>query len=412
MIPDKKHIIIVGAGFGGITAMKRLVKKLPSDFSVILVDRHHHQLYTPALYEIASVPREITQDGMLRSSILLPIKDMIQSKSVTHIVDEFIGLDPARKTIQLQNAGAMAYEYLILALGSETSYFDIPGLRGYGFPFKNFIDAIRMRNVIETSLKEEKELHIVVGGAGSAGVELVAEFVNFICIMQEKLMPDANKCSIFFTLIEAAPDILPGFEPWVIALAKKRLHKLGVTLKTGATIASVSETHITFGNGEMQKKDILIWTGGVKGPAIFHTMGLEISSKDSLIVDEYLRAKEPSGVIFAIGDNAMCMNPFTQKPVVGNVPAAEQEAKTVAMNVVRAIAGKPLIPFKHRKKYPFVLAVGKKYAIADLVIVRCWGLGGWIAKQLIELRYALIVLPFKKAILFWWRSVFVSRAND
>ena len=409
---EKKHIVIVGAGFGGITAMKRLAKKLPLDFSLILIDRHHHQLYTTALYEIASIPRELTEDNILRSSILLPIEDLIGSKPVTHIADEFINLDLTKKTIQLQNTGILTYEYLILALGSETSYFDIPGLREHGLPLKNFDDAIRMRNTIEELLKKKEELHIAVGGAGSAGVELVAEFVNFICVMQETLIPDAKKCSVFFTLIEAAPDILPGFEPWVITLAKKRLSELGITIKTNTVITSVSETHITFKNGETQKKDILIWTGGVKGPTIFRSIGLEISPKDSLVVDEYLRVKEPSGTIFAIGDNATCINPHTQKPVVWNVPAAEEEAKVAATNVLRAIAGKPMMPFKPWKKYPFVLAVGKKYAIADLIIFRFWGLSGWIAKQLIGLRYALSVLPFKKAITLWWRSVFVSRAND
>lgn len=412
MVTEKKHIIIVGAGFGGIAAMRHLIKKLPSDFSLILVDRYHHQLYTPALYEIASIPQEIAEDGMLRSSILLPIQDMIQGQAVTHIVDEFIGLNSVLKTVQLQHMGALTYEYLILALGSETSYFDIPGLREHGLPLKNFDDAIRMRNAIEGLLKKGEELNIAVGGAGSAGVELVAEFVNFICIMQEKLLPDAKKCSVFFTLIEAAPDILPGFDAWIVALARKRLSELGVAIKTNMAIASVSETHITFKNGETQKKNILIWTGGVKGPAIIRTLGLEISSKDSLIVDEYLRAKEPSGAIFAIGDNATCINPHTQKPVVWNVPAAEEEAKIVAINVLRAITGKPLIPFMPWKKYPFVLAVGKKYAIADLIIFRFWGLSGWIAKQIIELRYVLSVLPFKKAITLWWQSVFVSRSND
>ena len=412
MITERKNIIIVGAGFGGITAMRLLAKKLPPHFSLILVDRHHHQLYTPALYEIASIPQEMTEDSTLRSSILLSIKEMIHGKPVTHIVDEFVGFDSDPKTIRLKNTGTLTYEYLILALGSETSYFDIPGLQEYGLPLKNFDDAIRMRNAIEYLLKKNEEVHIAVGGAGSAGVELVAEFVNFICIMQEKLLPNVKKCSVTFTLIEAAPDILPGFDPWVIALTKKRLSELGIIIKTNTTITSVSETLITFKNGETQKKDILIWTGGVKGPAIFRSMGLEISSKGSLVVDEYLRTKEPSGAIFAIGDNATCVNPHTQKPVVWNVPVAEEEAKIVAHNVLRLIAGKPMIRFKPWKKYPFVLAVGKKYAIADLIIFRFWGLSGWVAKQLIELRYALSVLPLKKAIPLWWRSVFVSRAND
>ncbi len=412
MANEKKRIVIIGAGFGGITAMRHLAKHLPSDFSIMLIDKHHHQLYTPALYEIASMPREITEDSMLKSSILLPIEYMADKASVTFVCDEFTGLDTARKTVTLTHTGTVSYEYLILALGSETAYFDIPGLRENALPLKTFDDAIRMRNAIEDLLKQKEEINISVGGAGSAGIELVAEFVNFICMMKEKLMPDAKKCSIFFTLIEAAPQILPGFEPWVVTLAKKRLQELGITIKTNTAITSVSQNEITFKNGEKQPKDILIWTGGVKGPSIFRTLGLEASPKDSLMVDGYLRAKDPSGVIFVVGDSAIFTNPHTQKPVVWNVPAAEQEAKSAAVNILRAIKEKPLIPFIPSRKYPFILAVGKKYAIADLVIFRFWGLSGWIAKQLVEFRYGLSVLPLKKALMLCWRSMFVSQAND
>ena len=412
MAIEKKNIIIIGAGFGGITAMNHLAKKLPSDFSLILIDKHHHQLYTPALYEIASIPREITEDTILRASILIPIKDMIRKKNTAFICDEFIGLDSRIQTIQLQRTGNLAYEYLILALGSETAYFDIPGLSEHALPLKTFDDAIRMRNAIEEKLQKKQDLHITVAGAGSAGIELVAEFVNFICVMREKLFPDSKKCSAFFTLIEAAPDILPGFEQWVVTLTKKRLADLGIMVKTNTTITSVTEAHITFKNGETQVKDILIWTGGVKGPTRFHSIGMEVSPKDSLIVDENLRAKEASNRIFAIGDNATVTNPFTQKPVTWNVPAAESQAKIAAENIIRSIAGKSLIPFKPPKKYPFVLAIGKKYAIADLIIFRFWGFSGWFTKQLVELRYALSVLPLKKALLFCWRSLWVSQAND
>ena len=412
MATEKKNIVIVGAGFGGIMAMKQLAKKLPAGFSLILIDRRHHQLYTPALYEIASMPKEMTEDTMLKSSILIPIEDIIREKPVTFICDDFISLDSSTKTIQLRKTGTLPYEYLVLALGSETAYFDIPGLREYGLALKTFDDSIRMRNAIEEILKKKDQLHIAVGGAGSAGVELVAEFVNFICMMREELMPTSKKCSVSFTLIEAAPDILPGFEPWVVELTKRRLRELGIAIKTNTTITAVSATEIIFKNGQTQPKDILIWTGGVKGPALFRAIGLEVSPKDSLLVDEYLRAKDPSHAVFAVGDNAACINPLTQKPLVWNVPAAEEEAKTAAINILRSIAGKQLYRFEPAKKYPFVLAVGKKYAIADLIIFRFWGLSGWIAKQTIELRYMLSVLPLGKALPLWWRSIRVSGAND
>ncbi|MDP3770526.1 MAG: FAD-dependent oxidoreductase [Candidatus Sungbacteria bacterium] len=408
----KGNIIIIGAGFGGITAALTLAKKLPSGFSLTLINRHHHQLYTPSLYEIASIPKEITQDTALKSSILIPIDHIIKGKPIIFLCDECVDVNAKEKTVTLQKTGTLPYEYLILALGSETAYFDIPGLREYALPLKTFDDALAMRNAIEDRLSKKEELRIVVGGAGSAGIELVAEFVNFVCLMKEKLLPNTKKCSVFFTLVEASPDILPGFEPWVVELAKKRLSELGIRIKTNTSIVSVSATSIAYQNGETEQSDILIWTGGVKGPSLLNRIGLQTSPKGSLLVDSYLRAHGGFERIFAIGDNATIINPHTQKPLIWNVPAAEKEAMTAVINILRIVAGRPPISFVPAKKYPFILAVGEKYAIADLLIFRFWGLSGWIAKQLVEFRYLLFILPPHKALAVWRQSITISHAND
>lgn len=412
METDQKNIIILGSGFGGITAALTLAKKLPTHTSLILVDRHHHQLYTPSLYEIASIPREITKDTMLKSSILVDITNAIRTLPITFLCDECTGLNPREKTIQLQKNGILPYEYLIVALGSETSYFDIPGMREYGLTLKTFDDAIRLRNAIEDAHKRKEELHVVVGGAGSTGVELVAEFVNFVCLIKERIANASKICAVFFTLVEATPDILPGFNPWIVATAKKRLEQLGIRIKTNAPIHSVSEHELIYKNGDREKYDILIWAGGVKGPSLLCATGLPLSPKGSLLVDEFLRVKDSDNRIFAIGDNATFINPHTQKPLVWNVPVAQEEAKIVAKNILAALRQKPLKPFIPENNYPFILAVGKKYAIADLVIIRFSGLSGWIAKQLVQLRYLFFVLPINQALRIWLSSIFVSNAND
>lgn len=225
-------------------------------------------------------------------------------------------------------------------------------------------------------------------------------------------MPDTKKCSVFFTMIEAGPDILPEFEPWIVELTKKRLHQLGIRIKTNTAIVSASATDITYKNGETEQFDILIWTGGVKGPSLLSHIGLETSPKGSIIVDSYLRANGTDGSIFAIGDNATVINPHTQKPLIWNVPAAEKEAMAAASNILHVVAGHPPKAFIPAKKYPFILAVGEKYAIADLIIFRFWGLSGWIAKQLVELYYLLSILPLRNALVVWRQSIRISRAND
>ena len=404
-----KKIIIVGAGFGGITAALKLSNLLGSfkkEYEIIIIDRYHYQLYTPALYEIAAIPSSKTSDLSFKSEILIPIDDIIKNKPIKFICDEFIGLDVKEKKIILEKGRNFEYEFLILALGSETNYFSIPGLREFSFPLKTFANAIKLRDKIEEKLEKKDKLKIVIGGAGTSGVELAAEFVNFVCSLKKadgEKKHKTNLCEVEFILIESSPEILPGLEAWVIKKTKKRLAYLGVKVKTGYFIESATETEINFKDGAKETYDILIWTGGAKGPEILKNYDFPLSEKEALKVDNYLCVKEQEN-IFAVGDNCTFFNSKTQKPLVWNVPVAEAEGKLAAKNIIKKIKGLPLDEFKPFKKYPFVLAVGKKYAVADLIWLRFFGFSGWIIKQLVELRYFLTILPFPKNIKIWARK--------
>ena len=410
---DPKNIVILGAGFGGVTTALTLAKKkqmLSPEYNIILVDRHHHQLYTPALYEIASIPRENATDTRLKSAILILITDIVAKKPIQFICDEIIGLNRNSKKIILKNS-ELPYEFLISALGSETNYFNIPGLKEESFPLKTFDDAVRLRNKIEDWMREKNAIKIVIGGAGASGVELVAEFVNFVCDIQEKTSPTSH-CRVELVLIEASPDILPGLDSWIVKKTKKRLNDLGVRIKTGTTIISVKKQELDFANGEKETFDILIWAGGVRGPIILERFGLPLSKKGALIVDEYLRAGNPEERIFAIGDNSSLINQKTGKPLIWNVPVAETEGRIVGKNIIRSIKGNPLKKFIPLKKYPFILAVGRKYAIADLIVIRVCGFFGWFLKQLVELRYLIFILPLSKAIKTWFLCMRFYTSND
>lgn len=409
----KKNIVILGAGFGGVTAALSLAKKqcaLGAEYDIILVDRHRHQLYTPALYEIASIPKENASDASLKSAILISVADIIAKKPMQFICDDVIGLDRNGKKIILKHA-ELPYEFLISALGSETNYFNIPGLKEKSFPLKTFDDAVRLRNKIENWVRKKDAIKIVVGGAGASGVELVAEFVNFVCDIQEKIALHSH-CKLELLLIEASSDILYGFDAWAVNKTKKRLARLGVRVKTGTAVTSVRNQELNFADGNKESFDILIWAGGVRGPAVIKQFDLPLSQKGALIIDEYLRAGNPEDYIFAIGDNSSLINPKTGMPLIWNVPVAEAEGRLVAKNIIRTIKNKPFKKFVPLKKYPFILAVGRKYAIADLIFFRTAGRLGWCLKQLVELRYLLYILPIKKAISIWLRGEKYFMSND
>ena len=439
MATSKKNIIIAGAGFGGITAaltLAKTIKRYEKAYEIILVDRHRHQLYTPALYEIAAIPEETAPDALLKSSILIPISDIIGGGPIKFICDEVTGLKPESQKLILKSTWELEYEFLILALGSKTNYFDIPGLKENSFPLKTYDDAKKLRNAIEDSIKKTGAVKIAVGGGGVSGVELIAEFVNFICTIREKILKTKNVCSAEFVLIEAAQEILRGFEPWVADKTRNRLTKLGIQIKTGSAISSVVPGTVTLKNGTTVSYDILIWTGGVKGPEVLKNFGLPVSDKNSVMVDEFLhpvRSQAPSapadapmahrtsnGVhaktgnerIFAIGDNSTFINPQSGKPLIWSIPVAESEGVLVAKNILRAIDGRKPKKFTPLKKYPYIFTVGSRYAIADLIFIKFSGLLGLMAKALVELRYLLFILPPKKALITWFRAVKYYSSNN
>ncbi len=411
----KKNIMILGAGFGGVTAALTIARGLgrhADEYEIVLVDRHHHQLYTPALYEIASIPAERASEDILKKSILIPTRDILAGTPVTFLSDEFTEIRKEEKKIILKGRGELSYAFLVFALGSETNYFGIEGLHEHSFALKTCDDALMLRNAIERLAAGKTLARVVVGGAGSSGVEIAAEFVNFFCALERGNAAKKLICTAQITLVEAGPEILPGFDSWTIARARNRLEKLGIAIRTGSRIQSVTRTEIIYQDATREAYDILVWTGGVKGPTILASTGMPLSDHGAFLTDEYLGVNGAKDAIFAIGDNAAVQNPATGRTVVWNVPAAEAEGKTAAKNILALIRGGSKEKFVSQKKYPFVLALGKKYAIADLGPLRTAGFFGWCVKQLVELRYLLRILPLAKAFGIWRLGIKAYTSND
>lgn len=411
----KKNIAVIGAGFGGATAAITLTQGIGGyrdEYDILLIDRHRHQLYTPALYEIAAIPAARAPHDMLKSSILIPLADITGPRAITLITDECVGIQPSRKKILLKQTGELPYEFLILALGSETNHFDIPGLAEHGFPLKTFDDARRLRAALEKIATEKPRARIIVGGAGASGVEVAAEFVNFFCAMREDNGTKKPVCNAQITLVDAGPDILPGFDARTVRRAKERLLQLGIAVRTGCKILSVAENEITYQGAAASGYDILVWTGGVKGPVALERAELALSDRGAIVTDQYLRAAGGDNFIFAAGDNAAVRDPKTGGMIVWNVPAAQDEGRIAAYNVLAAIRKRKQQKFIPQKKYPTVLALGRKYAIADISRMHIAGFLGWCVKQAAELRYLLFILPARRALAVWRLGIKIYAAND
>ena len=412
---EEKRIIVAGAGFGGVAAALTLAKDpaiARSGYDIVLIDRHPRHLYTAGLYEAAAVPRGFAKDAYLASSLGIPIAEIIRGRPIRFLHGAMAGLDVSGRRVVLDNGGALSYAYLVVALGSETNYFDIPGLHGYSIPLKSADDAVRLGNAIERAAGERPSLTILVGGAGATGVELAAELINFLCVLEKEKNPTAPACRTTVILVEASEAILPGFDARSVRRASRRLAHLGVILKTGSPIIAVSKGDITLRTGERVRYDILVWTGGIIGPALCKTFGLTLSSRGTLVTDAALRAAGAVGRIFAAGDDAGFPRPRTGKPLPATAQIAVSQGIHAARNISRVIRGKPVRRFRPQKKYPFVLAIGRKYALADLASLRIGGLPGWCIKQIVQLKYFLFILPWARALSLWWENMRLYHSND
>lgn len=421
-MPDNK-IVILGAGFGGLTAaikLGELVKSKRLEADIILVDKNPYHTYTPTLYEAAATSKDVANYLDLKSIVTMPIDKIIKGLPIKFINDEIIRIETDRSaSVYLEDGGVLTYEYLILALGSETNYFDIPGLKENSLQLKDVYDSFEVRDAAweAATCGEGKEINIVVGGGGSTGVELASELKIWLKGLEEEY-----KCKVNIKIVEANPTVLKGFSPKIISFVTKRLKKIGVELLTEKIITSVS------GNGENDEPkiiktrdgdeipyDVLVWTGGVTANKLLQKTSLKLERGRAEVREEMTCLTQTEDLLiskkmFAVGD-IVCIKDKEGNPVPMVARAAIDQAKVAAENISRDIKQKPHVEYKPHK-YPYIIAVGGKYAVAKLGPFLIKGFFAWLLKGLVELNYLLSVMPKLKALKIWLKGLFIFIRND
>jgi len=281
----KARIVVLGGGFGGLTAAQSLDRYLRKNRNVeiILINRTPNQVYLTQLHEIAG--NRIPEDGVLYS-----LEAALDQTRVKLVVDEIHKIDVKnRKLYGVDNE--YSFDYLILACGSEPAFFDIPGMKENAFTLWSHEDAIKIRDHIvsmfemasaEQDAEKRKEyLTFVVGGGGYTGIEMIGELVEWV----EDLCIDYNiKASeVSLMVVEALPTILPTMSDSLIENATNYLRKKGVQILTNACIVNVSPDSITLKSGETINTKTLIWTGGVQANSLVADSGLNLASAIKLL---------------------------------------------------------------------------------------------------------------------------------
>ncbi|MBX4211576.1 MAG: NAD(P)/FAD-dependent oxidoreductase [Candidatus Yanofskybacteria bacterium] len=412
------RVLIVGGGFGGVRAALHARKILPADTEITVVDKNAAQLFTPSLYEIASV-FDIPADRFhqsLRRAILLPYADIFKGKQINFVQAEVKKIDFDTKIAFTNSDHQLAYDFLIIGVGSRVSDFGVSGVQDYAYQFKTFEDALRvnqtvlelMANAIRTG--RNQPLKFLIVGAGFTGIELAGELALFCRKLAHKL-GIARKMAIFY-LFEGAPKILPNVSDKERLLIRRRLTKLGVVVMENSRIESAMSKTLKLKNSHTIEGDVVIWTAGVEPNACLKTMGpLPINDQGKIPVDEYLRVPELAHT-FAVGDIIEFIDEQTQRPVPGLAYTAADQGQVAAENIRNLLKQKPLKEYK-----PFydawIAPVGGKYAVAHLGQgITVPGFVGWFIREMVDLRYFLSVLPFRKALIYFWRGFRIFIRND
>ncbi len=420
---ETKRIVILGAGFGGLTAAMKLGKFVSNNPSakceIVLVDKNDYHTYTPTLYEASTTPKEVADLAELKSIVTFPIRELLGDIPVRFIKDEIESLDISSSggSINLKSGEKLHYDYLLIALGSKTNYFNIPGLKESALELKTFTDAMRVREAVWAAVQESERtqnINIIVGGAGSTGVELAGELRSWLNELGE-----LRRNRIKVSIVEANPSVLFSFDPQVINKVTRRLRKIGVNLELNTKIKSVDRDKKTIAteDGREIPFDVFIWSGGVMGNPILSTIPLK-AVKGRAEVTELMNCLPQTpdlqfaGMVYAIGDIVCVMNSKTGKPVPMVARAAITQAKVAAHNIICDLMGKSHIKYVMPAEYPYVIPVGGKFAVSKIGPIIISGLFGWIFKGLIELYYLSSIMPVHRAIKTWLKGLKIFIQND
>lgn len=394
------NIVIVGGGFGGLGAALGLARRFKNNknIEITLIDKRDYHLFTPNLFEVATAEEELVSTEQIKKTITLPFKEILHGRQVTFIKSEVEEIDQVKKLVNLGHK-QISYDYLILALGSESDYLNIPGAQQFALVLKDLPDALRVRNQIEFAIQShrydssKKTVRIVVAGGGYTGVELAAELKGLVDFLAWKNQYPREKIEI--EIIEGANVLVPGFDARLSGDVYGRMIELGVRVRLSARVTSVDRNFIELMSGDKIAYDVLLWTTGVKAcSAHMNVEGLD--RKGRLPVNEFFQVLKHQDV-FALGDLA-CVMGGNGKPVPSSAQDAEDQAKYVAYALPFILKNqKPPKPYKNIR-HGFIVNVGGKWAIMSYNGIYLTGWLAYFVDKLAHLKYYASLVGYYKAV--------------
>lgn len=372
-----RRVVIVGAGFAGLTLAKKLSD---SKYQVVLLDRNNYHMFQPLLYQVAT-------SALNPSDVIFPIRDILKKHRNIHFrMAEVHSVSPQNNIIET-SIGNIAYDFLVLANGSVTNFFQLDNVEAAALPMKNLTDAIAIRNRIlksfegATTAKTRNErqalLNIVVVGGGATGVEIAGAAAYMKRHIAPKEYPDLQVDDINIFLIEGS-DRLLGTMSWKTSVESyDTLQKMGVRVILNAVVDDYSNGKVIFKDGSYIHSHNLIWTSGVKVEPMQGLRPRVASHNGRILTDTLFRAAGHSN-IFVIGDASIQRNDqyLDGYPQLASVAIAQ--AEHLAMNLRRASHALSAKEFEY-KPQPQMATIGRNHAFVEFKQLRLSGFIGWVA---------------------------------
>lgn len=398
---EVKKILVLGGGFAGIECVRRLESYFPDgrEAQITLVSEDNFFLFTPMLPQVASGTIETRH-------IVTPVRTLL--KKAKFYEAEVKSIDPHEKRVVLSGTKekrgiALHYDYLVLALGSQTNFFGMDKLERLSYSMKTLNDAVVLRNrtidmleqadnETDPALKKSLLTFVIVGG-GFAGIETAGELMDLL-LDARKYYPNIKKTDIRVIVLEALPGILPGFNENLAKFTLEKLHQRGIEVKVGTKLSSFTGDEVLIEDAhphadplkEMSIDAIqtktLVWTAGVT-PVDIIKKSVFKTTRGGIVVNEYLQAVDFPEV-FAVGDCCYLVDPKTGRPLPPTAQSAESEAVVVAKNLYASIANKEKEKFVYLPKGQMAV-IGKRNAIASMFGIHLHGFFAWILWRIIYL---------------------------
>lgn len=378
----RPRVIIIGVGFGGLNAARKLARK---DVDVLLVDRQNFHLFSPLLYQVAT-------SGLEPGEIASPVRGIFRdAPNVSFLLGEVECIDPAAQRVTIRAKTQVReepYDFLILATGSQTHTFGVKGVEEHGWPLKTLSDGVVLRNHVLKNFEkaawssdpDEREAltTIVVVGGGPTGLETAGAFQELLeKVLREEFGEQLTGTPGRIILVEALDHLLTPYPPRLQRAARRQLESIGVEVILGEAVEEVTDDRIRLSSGRTIPTRTLIWSAGVKASPLAEALGVPLHRSGRVPV---LPTTEVIGLdnVYVAGDMAY-LEDAKGEPYPMLIPVAKQQGQLAARNILRRIAGEPQRGFRYVDR-GIMATIGRSRAVAWIYYkLPLTGFAAWVA---------------------------------